>query len=129
MMLTRTAKAVSLTAAVIAVASFSATAQDAPTHVETHHMTVEHKDAAETDAEHQASAQRFENEAAEFDKQSAEHEQMAKDYRRQARLNPKANYVALADHCDRLAKDLKSSAAEAREIAHLHHDVAKLVGK
>ena len=128
-MSTRAAQTVAIAAAVIAAASLSATAQDT-THVETHHVAVEHQvAAAATDAEHEAAAQRFEEEATDFDKQAAEHEKMGPQYRQLARLNRKATYAALADHCDRLSTNLRAAAAEAREMARLHHDVAKLVAK
>jgi hypothetical protein len=70
----------------------------------------------------------------EYDKQAVEHEQLAPAYRKHpAAAHPKGgpvvpqpNYPALAEHCDRLAKSLRDAAAEAREMAHLHHDVAKM---
>lgn len=129
-MLTRTVHTASLVTAILAVASFPAAAQDTTTDVETHHIAITHHvTPAETEAEHQAVAQRLENQALDFEKQAVEHEQLAKEYRNRARMSPKANYVALANHCDSLARSLKASAAEARELAHLHADVSKLVAR
>lgn len=121
----------SLTVALLAVASISAGAQEqTTTHMETHHVAVEHQvDTPDTSLEHEDSAQRLQQEADQLEKQAADHEQTAAEYRKR-HANPKgANYAAMAKHCDRLAQNLKASAAEAREMARLHEDVAKLIAK
>jgi uncharacterized membrane protein YgcG len=84
--------------------------------------------APPSEADHEAAARRFENEAVEFEKQAAEHEQMTAQYR-QSRSNPHAYYESLADHCDPLVKNLKAAAAAAREMARLHRDVLILDAK
>lgn len=85
--------------------------------------------SAESSAEHRAAAKRFQDEAVQFEKQAAEHERMATEYRQRAHALPKYNYATLAEHCDRLAKDLKAAASEARETAKLHEAVAQLGNK
>lgn len=115
-MLTRTIQTAFLAVVLLAGAPFSAMAQESTTHV----------DVADTGAEHHAAAERYESQARDFDKQVAEHVQMGIEYRKRARAQPKMNYVVLAEHCDRLAKNLKAAAAEARELAHLHGAVAKM---
>ena len=114
----RSSKTLAFVLGVLTLTSVAATAQQ-PTAKESQAV------AAESSAEHKAAAQRFQDEAAQFEKQAAEHEQMAADYRKRARALPKYNYAALADHCDRLAKDLKAAAANARETAKLHEAAAK----
>lgn len=117
--------AVLLSAALFTVGSLSsAVAQD---------MTVESQvEKAHTQAEHDAVAKRFEEEAAAFDKQASEHEKLAAQYRKQpnpwgAKSGP--SVAGLASHCDRVAQSLKKSASEAREMARLHRDVGKLTAK
>jgi hypothetical protein len=86
-----------------------------------------------TPADHSAMAQRFEDEASAFDKQAAEHEQLAAQYRKHP--NPYANKSAgvnttlMAEHCDRIAKTLRTIASEAREVASLHHSAADDIKK
>lgn len=110
----------------LALVSMGAIAQDQPTHVEITHVAVEHHaDTPDTSAGHSEVATRLRQEADAYDKEAAEHEKDAVTYRQSARLLPKANHANLADHCDRLAKSLKASAAEAREVAQLHADIAK----
>ncbi len=122
-------KTLVFTLGILALTSAAATAQQ-PVPEESHALAAENREsAAESSAEHKAAAQRFQDEAAQFEKQAAEHEQMAADYRKRARALPKYNYAALAEHCDRLAKNLKAAAAEARETAKLHETVAKLETK
>ncbi len=83
---------------------------------------------ASTPADHKAMAQRFDEEASQLDKQAAEHEQLATQYKQHP--NPNAlksagvNTTVMAEHCDRIAKSLKASASEAREMASLHRNVA-----
>jgi hypothetical protein len=132
-MSTRSINAAVVTTVLVALGSLSASAADQPMpmHSETHVVAIEHQvETAKTQADHEAVAQRFEEEAAQFEKQAAEHERLAAQYRK-APGNPKwnNNSTALATHCDRLVKNLKASAKEAHEMAQLHHDVAKLVAQ
>jgi hypothetical protein len=85
---------------------------------------------AQSPADHAAIAKRYEKEAADYEKQATEHEQLAAKYRKMP-SNPKLNLNAteLAAHCDRQAKRMKEAAAEAREMAQMHGDVAKLTSK
>ena len=81
---------------------------------------------ATTSADHAAVAKRYEEQAADYEKQAAEHEKLAAQYRKGPR-NPKwNNYADLAVHCDNQAKRMKEAAADAREMAQLHGDVAKM---
>lgn len=66
-------------------------------------------------SDHAAMAQRFEAEAARFDREAAEHETMARNYR--AGAGTKGNSASLARHCERIAKNLRDSAASAREMS------------
>ena len=84
---------------------------------------------AETAAEHAAEARRFESEARRYSREAAEHAKEAAVYRQRARLLPKANYAALAVHCERLSKDLKAAAKDARETASLHAVAAKVLSQ
>lgn len=130
-MLTRSCHAAAIMAALFALGPLHANAADQPTplHVETHIIVLEHQvETATTSADHEAVAQSFVDEAAQLEKQAAEHEHLAAQYRK-APSNPKwnNNATALAAHCDKLTQSLKAAAVEAREMARLHHDVAKLV--
>ncbi|MGD9878592.1 MAG: hypothetical protein AB7U95_00500 [Reyranella sp.] len=81
-------------------------------------------EAAQTRKDHEAVARRFDEQAAQFDKDADHHAKLAKNYH--ARLgNPKVNTASLAQHCDNLVKNLRTSAAEAREMAKLHREAAQ----
>lgn len=118
--------------ALLGAASLGIAADNPPMPMMEHHdVTIRHLvETAKTSADHEAVAKRFEEEAAQFDKQAAEHEQLAAQYR--AHPNPWANKSAgvntpvMAAHCERIAKSLKASAVEARDMAQLHHDIAKV---
>lgn len=118
--------------ALLGAASLGIAADNPPMHMMDHHdVTILHLvETATTTADHEAVAKRFEEEATQFDKQAAEHEQLAAQYRNHP--NPWANKSAgvntteMAAHCERIAKSLKASAAEAREMAQLHRDVGKV---
>ena len=87
---------------------------------------------AQTQADHEAVAKKFEEEADALDKQAVEHEKLAARYRKQPNpWGPKSgtSSVGLAKHCDRLAEGFKKSAVEAREMARLHRDVGALLAK
>jgi hypothetical protein len=125
-MLTRSFQVFALPVALIASASFSATAQDHTMPAQPYRVATEHGiEALPSEADHEAAAERFEAEAAEFEKQAAEHDRITAQYH-QSRSNPRAYYQSLAEHCDRLAKNLRAAAAEAREMAHLHRKVLKV---
>lgn len=129
-MLTRSIKAATAMAALLALATFGATAQekDKPMHehMMDHDVTITHQvETAKTAADHEAIAKRFDAEAAEFEQQAARHEDLAKHYGYGHGGGPKANTASLAQHCKSLAKNLKASAADAREMAQLHRDVGK----
>ncbi len=79
---------------------------------------VDHQDMSDQ----AAMAQRLEAEAVQFDQQATEHERMAKNYRSGA--GTKGNSAALAAHCERIAKNLRDSATNAREMARMHRDNA-----
>jgi hypothetical protein len=95
-----------------------------------HDVTVLHLvETAQTAADHEAVAKRFEAEAAEFDKQAQEHERLAKRYRKGVGAGPEGNADSLARHCDNLVQNLKASAKDAREMAQLHRDIGKAPAK
>lgn len=125
-MLTRYRHAVIAAAALLALASLSPAAEEQPahpTHVETHQTTIDRLvEIAQSMADHEAVAQRFDQEAAQFDTQAAEHERLATLY------GSGLGTRHMVNHCDRIAQNLKESAADAREMARLHRDIAhKLV--
>jgi len=83
-MLIRSFHAATITAALFALGSLQATAADQPTplHVETHIIALDHQvQTASNSADHEAVAQRFEDEAAQLDQQAAELERLASQYR------------------------------------------------
>lgn len=104
-------------------------AADEPPATEVHEITIDRQvEIAQSMADHEAVAQRFEEEAAQFEKQAARHERLSKHYRSGLGAGPKGNPASLALHCERIAKNLRDSAADAREMARMHRDVAhKLV--
>jgi len=94
------------------------------------HMSIDHQAAmAHTQADHEALAKRFDEEAAKLDKQAGEHERLAKQYRSGVGAGPKSDGGSLATHCDNLVKNLKASADDAREMARMHRDIAKTLTK
>lgn len=118
--------------ALFALASHTALAQQEPAHpppVETHELTIDRQvEIARSMADHEAIALRLEDEAAQFERQATEHEQLAKHYRRASSTGPKTNAANLAQHCERIATNLKASATEARAMARMHRETAhKLV--
>jgi len=121
-MLIRSFQALALPTVLLAVTSFSVAAQEHATLARPYRVAAEQGKAPPSEIDHEAAAQRFEAEAAEFEKQAAEHDQMTAQYH-QSRSNPHAYYQSLAAHCDRIAKNLRAAAAEAREMARLHRKV------
>ncbi len=129
-MLIRPLQAAFMTAALLVLASMRAGAQEPMSQMMTSRATSENQESMPgTAAEHQAVAERLQKEAEQYGKLATEHERMVAEYRKRARAQPKANYTALADHCERLARDLNASAREAREMARLHEDVARMIAK
>lgn len=127
-MLMRYLHAATVTAALLALASLSTAAEEKPMQMqmEQHDITIVHMvETAQTKADHEAIAKRFEEEAAEFDKQAAEHQRLADHYHKGMGAGPKGNPGLLANHCDNLVKNFKASAADAREMANLHRAVAQ----
>lgn len=124
-MFTRYRILATLTAALLAAGALSnAVAAESPD------VSLEHQvEMAQTQADHQAVAKRFEDEAAQLEKQAGEHERLAKRYRGGIGVGPKTNAASLASHCDSMVKNLRASATDAREMARLHRDVAKQLAK
>lgn len=84
---------------------------------------------AQTSADHKFVSERYEEQASDYQHQAVEHEKLAAQYRKGGPSNPRANMTtaaAAAAHCDSQAKRMKEAAAEAREMAQLHGDMAKL---
>ncbi len=83
--------------------------------------------AAKTAADHEAIAAEFEQEAKDLEARAALHAGMAKHYD----MNQYAhtNKPRLKKHCEDLSASLKKAAAQARELAKLHHDLALKLGK
>jgi hypothetical protein len=124
-MLTRSIRAFALPVALLAFASLPAAAQDHTMPAQPYRVAAQHGiESPPSEADHEAAAQRFEAEAADFEKQAAEHDRITAEYQ-QSPSNPHAYYQSLADHCNRLAKNLRAAAAEAREMARLHRQVLK----
>ena len=120
-----------VTAALLALASLSATAEEKPTPaVGKDDVTITQLvETAQTKADHETIAKRLEEEAAQFDKRAAEHERLAKLYHMGQGVGPKASAASLATHCDDMVKNFKASAADARAMANLHREVAKALPK
>lgn len=131
-MFTRHRYATATALVLFALASHTALAQQEPAHpppIETHELTIDRQvEIAQSMADHEAIAQRLEEDAARFERQATEHEQLAQHYRRSPSRGPKANAANLAHHCERIAKNLKTSAADTRAMARMHREIAhKLV--
>ncbi len=113
----------------LAAASFVTAADDQHMHDNMKHgaMVSHLVENAKTAKDHQAIAGHFEEEAAGFDAKAATHERLAKQYKMGAGIGPKGNSSGLANHCNSLVKNLKASAADAREMARLHREFAKSI--
>lgn len=117
--------------ALFAIGSHTALAQQQPAHpppVETHELTIDRQvEIAQSMADHEAVAQRLEEEAAQFERQATEHEQLCKHYR-SSMAGTKVHAANLTHHCERIAMNLKASATDARAMARMHREIAhKLV--
>lgn len=130
-MLTRQVLGAALvTATLFSIPSAGAYAEEKPAPViQQHDITILHLvETAQTRQDHEAVARRFDEAAAQFDEQASYHEQIAKTYR-SAKSGGHHGYTAMAQRCDSLAKNLKASAADARELANLHRNVAHSLAK
>jgi hypothetical protein len=124
---------VTLTATLLALGSLSSSAAEDPKtqhehkmHMDDQEMSIDHQvEMARSAADHEAVAKRLDDEATLLEKQAGEHERLAKRYRSGMGVGPKTNAASLAAHCDKLVKSLRASAAEVREMAQLHRDLAK----
>ncbi len=120
-MLTRYVSAA--TAVLFALASVSLAVQPA-TKEDTHEITSNQQvELDQPIVEHEAIAQRFEAMAVQLEKQAAEHERLAKHYRSSPGAVPAKDAAKLAVHCDRIAKNLKEVAADARDAAAIHRNI------
>lgn len=117
-----------IAAILLAAASFGTAADDKDAHKMGHNAMVSQMvETAKTAKDHEEIANAFDQEAADFDDKAAQHEKLANQYKKGAGVGPKGNPTALAHHCDNLVKNLKASAADAREMAKLHREVAKTI--
>ena len=128
-MQTRSIYVAAVAAVLFGVASIGEAADEKPMQTMEHQydISITHLvETAQTAKDHEAVAKRFEDDALAYEKQAAEHARLAAQYRK-APSNPKWNNNAavLATHCDHLAATLKAAAADARDMAELHHGVAK----
>jgi hypothetical protein len=136
-MLIRKIPVTALAAALLGLASANAVGEEKPAHdMQQMHEQQMHGDSidqqvekAKSSDEQEAVAKRFDQEAVSLEKQAAEHERLAKRYRGGQGVGPKGNAASLATHCDNFVKSLRASAAEAREMARLHHQAAEQLAK
>ena len=121
--------------ALLGIASVGVAAEDTKgeksTHMMEHHDTTlqQQVEAAKSQQDHEAIAQRFEAEAKKFDDAAARHEQLAKHYGYGHGAAPKGNAASMAQHCKNLSKNLKASAQDAREMARLHRELGQALAK
>ena len=121
---------VSAAAVFFALTSLSAAARAPPPAKEAHEVAIDQQvEVAQSMADHEAVAQGFEAEAGRFVKQAAEYARLAKHYRSPSTGLKKEDAADLASHCDRIAKDLRESAADARAMASLHRNVLHMLVK
>jgi len=126
--LTRKVPVAAFAAVLLAFVSATAAAEQTPTHDMRHMPIDEQVQMAHSRQEHDAVAERLEQQASEFEKRAGEHERLAKLYRG-GLGGPKKNGGTLANHCDKLVKNLRASAQEAREMARLHRHVAQQIAE
>lgn len=81
-------------------------------------------ETAHSKADHEAIAQRFDEEAERLEQLASTHETLAKRYRSGMGVGPKTNPAGLVNHCETLVKNLRASAREAREMAQMHRQMA-----
>ena len=82
---------------------------------------------AKTAADHEAIAAEFEQEAKELEAKAALHADMAKQYGMDQYAHQRK--PSLKKHCEDLSANLKQAAAQATEMAKLHHELAQQAGK
>ena len=112
------------TATLFALICLSVHAQASPPVAETHEVPIDQQvEVAQSMADHEAVAQRFDAEAARLEKQAAEYERLAKVYRSNANPDLKRDAAVLATHCEHIAKKLKESALLQRQVASMHRNV------
>lgn len=130
-MLMRRVKAATAIAALLAAVSFSAAAENQPTHATEHHeLTITHLvETAQTRADHEAVAKLYDEEAAQLDRKAADHRRLASHYHKGLGIHQKASSASLAKHCDNLVENYQASAADLREMANLHRAVGKALPK
>lgn len=91
---------------------------------EPHHpVSAAQIEAARTAADHEAIAQAYEAEATAAVDKADRHEAMAQTYR--VGGPPKGNRTSLVGHCERLVTQYKAIAAENRQLAAAHREMAK----
>jgi len=78
--------------------------------------------ASTTPAEHQATAERYAEEAAQLRAKSEQHARTAKMHA--THRGPRDVAQKLQHHCERLAADYATAAKEAEELASLHRELA-----
>lgn len=110
---------VSTTTAVLLTLASVSLAAPAPPEKNAHETTRNQQ----VELDHEAIAQRFEAMAVQLDKQAAEHERLAKHYRSSPGGIPAQDAAKLALHCERIAKNLKEVAADARDAAAIHRNI------
>ena len=119
---------VTIAAVFLAALSIGAAADEKPMHQMGQDAMIDHMvETARTAKDHEEIAKSFDEEAADFEEKAANHERLAKQYNKGAGVGPKGNPAALANHCNRIVKNLRASAEDAREMARLHREVAKSI--
>lgn len=117
-----------MAALLLAAASIGLASDAKPKHQMAQDSTIDQMvETAKTAKDHEEIAKSYDAEAEGFDEKAARHEKLAKQYKLGAGIGPKSNPSGLSNHCGRLVKNLKASAADAREMARLHREVAKSI--
>lgn len=129
-MFTRQVTVLVIAAALLGVSTVSSAVEDKPTGMSEKAGPVQaaaleqQVASAQTKADHEAVAMQFEAQAWDLESMAAKHERLSKVYRRGQGVGPKGSGASLAIHCDNLVKNLRASAAEARELARAHREAA-----
>ena len=85
--------------------------------------TVEQVVRANSDADHSALAQSYEEEAKALDAKAEQHKELARTYVRLGYLKDKPEMVS---HCDSLADKYRAAASDNRSLAKAHRELAEL---
>jgi hypothetical protein len=80
---------------------------------------------ATTAAEHEAEAAKYDQEAVELEAKAARHSELAAQYARMSGGKQADAQRSMSNHCERLAKSYRAAAAEARDMAKMHLEMAK----